>query len=221
MAGNCDHPRWYRLQWFRTVTARCAYSCWPLGCWLWCSPAPEKSQKDHWAMVPKVVRNGPGHWCTKKSLVPFVVSNSPNSYPNINTNPLIYQPVDLSPSISTVDSITPTEEYGRYRRSIRFHLRRITVDCWSSINHRDNLWSILSTTHLECCFEVMYLYVGSVFRLWNGYSYNYYDHYCYHTLVFFFCAWFWLSRNQSTEWVQIFGHLRILDQYSEDKCKAP
>ena len=51
-----------------------------------------------------------------------------DTYRNTDTNPLIYPLVDLSRSISTVDSITPTEEHGRHRRSIRLHLRRITVD---------------------------------------------------------------------------------------------
>ena len=37
-------------------------------------------------------------------------------------------PADPSRSISTVDKESPTGEYGRYRRSIRIHLRRIAVN---------------------------------------------------------------------------------------------
>jgi len=44
-----------------------------------------------------------GHKSTKNFMVPLVVRYGPNSYPNIYTYPLIYQPVDLSRSISTVD----------------------------------------------------------------------------------------------------------------------
>jgi len=69
------------------------------------------------------------------------------THPNIDANPLIYRPVYLSRSISMVNSITLIQEYSRwYWRSIRFHLRRITVDRWSSINNWKNLWSISSTT---------------------------------------------------------------------------
>jgi len=81
------------------------------------------------------------HWC-------------PNTYLNINTNQLIYRPVDWSRSISTVDSITPTEEYGRYRRSFRLNLRKITVDRGLSVNNRDNLWSILSTIPVDLEFNL-------------------------------------------------------------------
>jgi len=47
-------------------------------------------------------------------------------------------PVDRSRSISTVDKDSTTGEYGRYRRSMQIHLRRITVDRWWSIKNRDN-----------------------------------------------------------------------------------
>jgi len=103
------------------------------------SPATEISKKDHWPTVPKVVRYAPGHPSTKKTMFPLVVSNGPNTYPNTDTYPLIYQPVTVSRSISTVDSIPPTGEYIWYRHSIRFHIWRMTVDRWSSINNRDNL----------------------------------------------------------------------------------
>jgi len=43
-----------------------------------------------------------GHPSTKKFMVPLVVRYGPISYPDIYTYPLIYQPVDLSRSISTV-----------------------------------------------------------------------------------------------------------------------
>ena len=45
--------------------------------------------------------------------------------PSIST---VDHPVDLSPSIPTVDQDQPTGEYGRYRRSITINLRRNTVD---------------------------------------------------------------------------------------------
>ena len=47
-------------------------------------------------------------------------------------------PVDRSRSISTVNANSPAGEYGRYRRSMPIHLRRITVDRRSSIKTRDN-----------------------------------------------------------------------------------
>ena len=39
-----------------------------------------------------------------------------------------HRPVGWSRSISTVGSVSPTGQPGRYRRSVRLHLRRITVD---------------------------------------------------------------------------------------------
>jgi len=38
------------------------------------------------------------------------------------------RPVGWSRSISTVGSVPPTGQHGRYRRSVRLHLRRIAVD---------------------------------------------------------------------------------------------
>jgi len=38
------------------------------------------------------------------------------------------RPVGWSRTISTVGSVAPTGRHGRYRRSVRSHLRRITVD---------------------------------------------------------------------------------------------
>lgn len=67
-----------------------------------------------------------------------MVSNSPNTYANINTYLIIYRPVDLLRSILTVDADLLTREHSRYRLSMKIHLRRITVDCQSSINDRDN-----------------------------------------------------------------------------------
>jgi len=74
-----------------------------------------------------VVRNSPENPSTKKSMVPLVVSNGTNTYPNIDTYPLNYRPVDLSRSILTVDDDSPTKEYVRYRRSIRFRVKRISL----------------------------------------------------------------------------------------------
>ena len=103
------------------------------------------------------MRNGPGHTSTKKVMVPWVVRNGPNSYLNVDTNPFI-DPVDRSRSISTVDKDSPTREYGRYRRSIRIHLQRITVDRRWWIKIRDNLavdeidhLVQLTIDHLEPC----------------------------------------------------------------------
>jgi len=47
-------------------------------------------------------------------------------------------PVDRSRSISTVNKDSPTGEYGRYRRSIRIKLQRITVDRRWWIKIRNN-----------------------------------------------------------------------------------
>jgi len=52
-------------------------------------------------------------------------------------------------SISTVNRITLTEEYGRYRQSIGLHSLQIAVDWGWRIKHRDNLWSILLTTPVQ------------------------------------------------------------------------
>jgi len=89
-----------------------------------------------WEMVPDT------H--PPKSHGPCVVRNGPNTYPNIDTYPLIYRPgrlvtVDIDGrcrlnngkiwSISTVDTNSPTENYSR-----------------SSIKINIILWSISSTT---------------------------------------------------------------------------
>jgi len=71
-------------------------------------------------------------------MVPQVVRNGPNTHVIIDTNPPINRPVGWSRSISTFGSVPPTGEHGRYRRSVRLHLRRITVDRGSSIIDRDN-----------------------------------------------------------------------------------
>jgi len=85
-----------------------------------------------------VVRNGPGHPSTKKSwshvsweMVPTPIQISTPIHRFID-------PVDRSRSISTVNANSPAGEYGRYRRSMPIHLRRITVDRRSSIKTRDN-----------------------------------------------------------------------------------
>ena len=87
-------------------------------------------------MVPGVVRNGPGHR-SEKSMVPCGVRNCPNTQSKYRHLSTILS-TDLSRSISTVDHHQPTGEYGRYRRSITIHLRRITVDRQSSIKYQDN-----------------------------------------------------------------------------------
>jgi len=93
----------------------------------------KKTKKDQWPMVPIVVNNGPGQSSTKKSMVPQVVRNGPNAYTNIDTNPPINRPVGLPRSISTVGSIPPTGEHGRYRRSIRLKFSTGVIG-W--INHK-------------------------------------------------------------------------------------
>jgi len=51
-------------------------------------------------------------------------------------------------SISTVCLIPPTREHGWYWRSVWLHLRRITVDCRSSIIDRDNF--VIDSTDDTC-----------------------------------------------------------------------
>jgi len=98
----------------------------------------ELEKKDHWPMVPSVVRYGPGRRSTKKSwshvwweMVPTRIRTSSPIHRFID-------PVDRSRSISTVDAKSLTGEYGRYRRSMPIHLRRITVDGRWSIKNRHN-----------------------------------------------------------------------------------
>jgi len=107
-----------------------------------------KTKTDQWPMVPTVVNNGPRQLSTKKSMVTQVVWNSPNTHANIETNPQIYRPVGQSRSISAVGSIPPTGEHGRYRRSVRLHLRRNTVDRRSSIIDQDNF--VIDSTDDTC-----------------------------------------------------------------------
>jgi len=97
------------------------------------------------------MKNGPRQSSTKKSIVPQVVRNGPNTHVIIDTNPPMNRPVGQSRSISTVRSITPTGEHGRYRRSVRLHpgLWRITVDRRSSINDRDNF--VIDWTDDDTC----------------------------------------------------------------------
>ena len=79
-------------------------------------------------MVPEVMRNGPGYTSTKESWSQEWWEMVPTSiWMSIPIHRFI-DPVDPSRSISTVDKESPTGEYGRYRRSIRIHLRRIAVN---------------------------------------------------------------------------------------------
>ena len=64
-------------------------------------------------MVTTLVDNGPRQSSTKKAMVPQVVRSGPNTYTNIDTNPLINRPVGQPLSILTVGLIPPTEEHGR------------------------------------------------------------------------------------------------------------
>jgi len=77
-----------------------------------------------------------------------VLRNGPNTFTNIDTNPLSNQPVGLPRSIPTVGSIPRTGEHGRYWWSVRSHLRRITVDRLSSIIDRDNF--VIDSTNDTC-----------------------------------------------------------------------
>jgi len=89
-------------------------------------------------MVPKVIRNGPGYTSTKESWSHEWWEMVPTSiWMSIPIHRFI-DPVDWSRSISTVDKDSPTGEYGRFRRSIRIHLQRITVDGRWCIKIRDN-----------------------------------------------------------------------------------
>ena len=86
-----------------------------------------QENKDHdlWShMVPEVMRDGPGYTFTKESwshewweMVPTCIWMSIPIHWFID-------PVDRLRSISTVDKDSPNWDYGRYRRSIRIHLRR-------------------------------------------------------------------------------------------------
>ena len=62
----------------------------------------------------------------KRVMVPWVMRNGPNMYLNIDTN---HQSTDLS---------TRSIDHGRYRRSIRINLQRITVDRAWWIKIQDN-----------------------------------------------------------------------------------
>ena len=63
-------------------------------------------------MVPEVVKNCPKHPSTNNSMVPWLVRNGQNTFPNIDTYPLIYRQVDLSRCMSMVDTNSPTENYS-------------------------------------------------------------------------------------------------------------
>jgi len=71
-------------------------------------------------------------------MVPQVVRNGPNTHVIIDTNPPINRPVSWSRSISTVGLVPPMGQHDWYWWSVRLHLRRITVDRWSSIIDQDN-----------------------------------------------------------------------------------
>jgi len=109
----------------------------------------EVEKKNHWPMVPEVVRNGPGHTSTKKSWS-HVLWEMVLTLVQIST-PIHWciDPVDWSRSISTVNANSPTGEYNQYRRLMPIHLRRITVDRRLSIKNRHNLWLISSTTPVQ------------------------------------------------------------------------
>ena len=92
----------------------------------------------------------------KRTIGPTMVRNGPNKHIIMDTNPLMNWPV----GISTVGSVPSTGEHGRYRRSVRFHLRENTVDIddqfgytywelWSSsIINRDNF--VIGWTNDTC-----------------------------------------------------------------------
>ena len=126
MAGTCDHPCRYRLQWFRTVTARCTYSWGPLGCWtlmLTCTPKSQKRTIDLWSQRwwEMAWSRTPIHQEVNGPIDGEQWSQHISKYQHqyffsffLGVNPLMCWPVDLSRSISTVDSIPPTEEYCQY-----------------------------------------------------------------------------------------------------------
>ena len=88
-------------------------------------------------------------------MVPQTVRNGLNTHVIIDTNPPINRPVGQSRSISTVGSVPPTGQHGRYRRSVRSHLRRITVDRRSSIIDRNNF--VIGWTDDTCAINDSYV----------------------------------------------------------------
>ena len=95
-------------------------------------------KKDHWPMVPYVVRNGPGHTSTKNSWSHVWWEMVPRPIQILTPIHWFIDPFNQSRSISTVDTDLPTGEYGWYWKSMPIHLRRITVDRWLSIKNRHN-----------------------------------------------------------------------------------
>ena len=135
------------------------------------------SRKDQWELGGK--RNEPTHrWCswgwsqslphwvncprqssTKKSMVSQGVRNSPNTYANIDTNPLIYQPVGQSRLISMVRWFNytyvprwltshPSVDTARLEYTDVLVVREI--DLWELVSPRihaspPTLWTVLPT----------------------------------------------------------------------------
>jgi len=88
----------------------------------------EKQDHDLWShMVPEVMENGPGYTSTKESW-------SHQWWEMVPTSECRYRSTDLS---------TRSIDHGPYRRSIRIHLQRITVD--GGLKSEIILWSISST----------------------------------------------------------------------------
>jgi len=67
---------------------------------------------DQIIQVPTVMKNGLRQSSTKKSMVPQVVRNGPNTHVIIDNNPPMNRSVGQSQSILTVGLITPPGEHG-------------------------------------------------------------------------------------------------------------
>jgi len=112
-------------KWFRRLYVTCSCCSWPCLELPYIKPSGN-TKNDHWPMVPTVMKNGPRHSFTKNASVPQIVTNDPNTCANIAVSTPIHRFIDQSVS------------HGRYRRSVPFHLRRITVNCRSTMNDRHN-----------------------------------------------------------------------------------
>jgi len=102
-------------------------------------------------------------------MVPCLVSNGPNTYPNIDTCPPICRPGRSITVDIAVDADSPTGEYRRYRRSMPLHLRRITVDRRLSIKNRHNVVVDFIDDTCETLLSNKQMSSGEVLPLLNTY----------------------------------------------------
>jgi len=110
-----------------------------LGLWARSRFSEQSGKKGSWLVPygPRIDEKCSRIHIYKRVIVPWVMRNGPNMYLNVDTNPLIYRPGrSITVDIDVKDP--PTGDYGRYRRSIRIYLKRITDDCGWWIKIRDN-----------------------------------------------------------------------------------